>query len=321
MVGPAPVCDTAAMEDYEVDPADEARHEPEAEQFWNESYYFDFHDDEGTLGGYVRIGLYPNLGVTWYWACLVGADRPLVTVIDQAAPVPRSPSLDLAGKEFSANHSCEDPIRRFRVGVEANALVFDDPAAVYGPLAGRRTPLTFDLTWEIDGPGGYQFSQLTRYEIPCDVRGRIRVGDESIDFQGHGQRDHSWGVRDWWTTAWCWNAGWLEDGTRFHSVSPRTLDGDDIPFSAGYVQPPGEALQPIASSLAREEVDENGFPTAGRIEVGDLHLEVAPRYFSPVLLTDPDARVSRFPRCLARFADASGRQGLGWIEWNQPQRS
>jgi hypothetical protein len=307
------------MEEHRIDPADEARHEPDTEQFWNESYYFDFHDEEGTLGGYVRIGLYPNLGVTWYWACLVGAERPLVTTIDHRAPVPGSPSLDLAGRQFSANHTCEDPTRRFRVGVEANALVFDDPAAVYGPLEGRHTPLAFDLTWETDGPGGYQFTQLTRYEIPCHVRGRIGVGDESIDFEGHGQRDHSWGVRDWWTTVWCWNAGWLAEGTRFHSVSPRTLDGDDIPFAAGYVQPPGEALQPIASSRAREEVDENGLPTAGRIEVGDLTLEVTPRYFSPVLLTDPDGRVSRFPRCLARFADASGRQGFGWIEWNQPQ--
>jgi len=321
MVGRESVCNTAAMEDHSIDPADEARHEPSTEQFWNESYYFDFHDAEGKLGGYVRIGLYPNLGVTWYWACIVGADRPLVTLIDHEAPVPDAPSLNLGGKDFAANNTCEAPTERFRVGVEGSALVFDDPADVYGPLEGKRAPLAFDLTWQTVGGHGYQFSQLTRYEIPCDVSGRIRVGDESIDFAGHGQRDHSWGMRDWWATRWCWNAGRLDDGTRFHSVSPRTMEGDDIPFAAGYVIPPGEALEPIASSLAREEVDENGLPTAGRIEAGDLHLEVAPRYFSPVLLTDPDGRVSRFPRCLARFADTSGRQGFVWIEWNQPQQS
>jgi hypothetical protein len=309
------------MEDHKIDPADEARHEPSAERFWNESYYFDFHDSEGTLGGYVRIGLCPNLGVTWYWACLVGAGRPLFTVIDQAAPIPGAPSLNLCGKDFTAENTCEAPTERFHVGVESHALIFDDPAGVYGPLEGERTPLVFDLTWETVGGIGYQFAQLTRYEIPCDVRGRIQVGDESIDFAGHGQRDHSWGARDWWANAWCWNAGRLEDGTRFHSVSPRTLEGDDIPFAAGYVVPPGGSLQPISSSLAREETDTNGLPTAGRIEVGDLHLEVAPRYFSPVLLTDPDGRVSRFPRCLADFTDGAGRQGFGWIEWNQPQPS
>ena len=145
------------------------------------------------------------------------------------------------------------------------------------------------------------------------------ANDETIDFAGHGQRDHSWGVRDWWINQWCWNAGRLADGTRFHSVSPRTLEGEDIPFAAGYVIPAGETLQPISSCRAREDVDANGLPTAGQLEIDDLALAVEPRYFSPVLLTDPDGRVSRFPRCLARFSDPAGRQGFGWIEWNQPQ--
>jgi hypothetical protein len=46
---------------------------------------------------------------------------------------------------------------------------------------------------------------------------------------------------------------------------------------------------------------------------------VSPLYFAPVLLTDPDGRVSRFPRCLARYTAPDGRGGVGWIEWNQPQ--
>jgi hypothetical protein len=30
--------------------------------------------------------------------------------------------------------------------------------------------------------------------------------------------------------------------------------------------------------------------------------------------------VSRFPRALCRFRDAdTGRRGVGWTEWNQPQ--
>ena len=71
---------------------------------------------------------------------------------------------------------------------------------------------------------------------------------------------------------------------------------------------------------AREEIDANGFPIKGRIEVGDLHLDLSPLYIAPVLMVDPDGRVSRFPRTMARFSHADGRQGLGWIEWNQPQQ-
>ena len=83
------------MHDHTIDPADEGRHAPGDDRFWSESWYMDFHRDDGSLGGYVRVGLYPNLGVTWYWACLVRAGQPLVTVIDNEAPLPRPPGLEL----------------------------------------------------------------------------------------------------------------------------------------------------------------------------------------------------------------------------------
>jgi hypothetical protein len=323
MVHPPLSCDTGEMHDYPIDPRDEERHEPTGERFWSESYYFDFHDEQGSLGGYVRIGLYPNLGVTWQWAALVGAGRPLVTAINHHAPVPAPGTLEVSCPGLKADHECRSPNQRFGVIVEASAVALQDPAQVYGSMEGKATPLAFDLEWETDGPGGYRFRQMTRYEISCRVRGRIRVGDERIEFAGYGQRDHSWGVRDWWTMPYCWNAGRLEDGTRFHSVAPRTLDGGDMPFAAGYVQAPGEELVGIESSRAREELGTHGFPVKGRIEVGDLHLDLSPLYFAPVLMVDPDGRVARFPRCLARFFHADGRRGLGWIEWNQiqPQRS
>lgn len=308
------------MRDHNIDPVDERRHEPGSGRFWNESYYFDFFDEEGSLGGYVRVGLYPNLGVTWYWACLVGSERPLVTIIEHEIEVPEAPSLSIQDGELTADHQCKSPTRRFALALAAKALALPDPAAAYGPLHGDRTPFALELEWESDGPGGYRFRDLDRYELSCHVQGRIRVGGESIDFEGHGQRDHSWGERDWWVSAWCWNAGRLEDGTRFHSVAPRTLDGQNIPWAAGYIQPPGSPLEPIHSSFATEEVDENGLPVGGRIEVGDLHLDLEPLYFSPVLLVDPDGRVSRFPRALSRFTAVDGREGLGWIEWNQPQQ-
>ena len=48
-------------------------------------------------------------------------------------------------------------------------------------------------------------------------------------------------------------------------------------------------------------------------------LDVEPVAFAPVLVA-PDGRVSRFPQALCRFADpATGRRGVGWTEWNQPQ--
>ena len=39
-----------------------------------------------------ELGLYPNQGIAWYWACVVGDGRPLVTVVDHDIPPPRRPS-------------------------------------------------------------------------------------------------------------------------------------------------------------------------------------------------------------------------------------
>ena len=76
-------------------PADEGRHTASSHPLWNESWYFDFHDADGSFGGYVRLGLYPNLGVSWFWACVVGRDRQLVSVCDHDAPLPRRDELEL----------------------------------------------------------------------------------------------------------------------------------------------------------------------------------------------------------------------------------
>ena len=72
--------------------ADERAHAPGEERLWGESWYFDFTDREGTLGGYVRLGLYPNLGVAWYWACRsTNATRPSCPSVGSSTTSP-SPS-------------------------------------------------------------------------------------------------------------------------------------------------------------------------------------------------------------------------------------
>src|SRR5258708_38176173 len=59
---------------------DEGRHEPAPDKWWNESWYFDFAAPDGSIGGYVRLGYYPNQQVAWWWAYLGGPDRPLVAL-------------------------------------------------------------------------------------------------------------------------------------------------------------------------------------------------------------------------------------------------
>ncbi len=309
--------------------ADERHHRPGPEPWWNESWYFDFATTDGTLGGYVRLGLYPNQagpgagrpGACWYWACLVGEERPLVIVVDHEVAPPAAGSMELRGEGLWADHTVEEPFDHMTLGCEAFALALDDPADVYGhgEPRGERVPFGLDLEWTTDGSAYAYPPGTTRYEVPCTVHGEVLVGAERIELDAIGQRDHSWGVRDWWTVGWTWTSGWLEDGTRFHGTQVR-LGDDPVPYHPGYVQPAGSPLAGVDHTASRPALGAHGLPLSDAVEVGDLALDVTPVAFAPVLLADGAGRVSRFPRALCRFADTgSGRRGSGWTEWNQPQ--
>lgn len=301
-----------------VDPADEGRHPPGSEPLWGESWYFDFAAPDGSLGGWVRLGLYPNLGVAWYHAFVCGPGRPTVAVADLEVPLPAAPGLEIRSHGLWAEHIGTHPLERWQVANEAQGVAVDDPVELYRPggAHGDLVPMGLDLEWETDGEP-YHYVHTTRYEIPCLVHGEVLLGHERIEVDGSGQRDHSWGVRDWWQFPWVWTAGRLGDGTRFHGSDIR-IPGVEVSF--GYVQPPGGGVQQAFGAVhAGEDVDHEGLPTSASVALGGLELAVAPVAFAPALLLGPDGQVGRFPRALCRFDAPDGRSGFGWTEWNQPQ--
>jgi hypothetical protein len=295
--------------------ADERSHAPGPQPLWGESWYFDFFAPDGAYGGWVRAGLYPNLGVTWYHAFLVGRGRPTIAVAEYEAPLPVPGSLELRAHGLWADHICETPLDHWTLGNEAYALGVDDPADLYTAVPiGDHVPVSFDLEWETAGDA-YHYVHTTRYEVPCTVHGEVAVGDERLTLDGFGQRDHSWSVRDWWQFDWCWTAGRLEDGTRFHGSDIR-IPGVDVGF--GYEQS-AHGRTATNSVNAHETLGPHGFPTEAAIAIGDLDLTIEPIAFAPAYLQH-EGRVTRFPRALCGFTAADGRTGFGWTEWNQVQR-
>ena len=298
--------------------ADEGRHEPGPERLWNESWYFDAISDAGDLGLYVRIGRVPNEGLCLYTACICGPGRPSIMLIDAAAPLPAADddAQVIATDEMHAEHHCLQPLQRFRVSVAGSAQAHADPSAPLRGEPGEPIEIALDLEWETDGIP-YAWRQSTRYEIPCRVSGSVRVGEEEIAFAGPGQRDHSWGARDWWAVDWMWSALHLEDGTRTHAVGVPQMPG----YGVGYVQRDGE-LTEIESVTAGEQVAANELITSARIVCGppELALEIEPLAYGAIRLDGPDGRLSYFPRAMCRVQAEDGRTGVGWVEWNRVQR-
>jgi hypothetical protein len=129
------------------------------------------------------------------------------------------------------------------------------------------------------------------------VDGTLAVGEQKLALSGPGQRDHSWGPRDWWSAEWMWSAGRLDDGTRFHAVVFRLPDTP--PIGVGYLQPPDGGVTEPDNVAASEEVGRDGLITTARISLDDLQLEVEPLAFGPLLLERPTAAS---PSSLARCA-------------------
>lgn len=299
------------------DPRDEARHDPGPEALWNESWYFDAISDGGELGLYVRIGRVPNEGVCLYSACVCGPGRPSIMLVDAAAPLPSAAddaqAIHIEG--LHAEHHCVEPLELFRVRLEGAAQAHADASAPLRGESGDAIAIALDLEWESDGIP-YAWRQSTRYEIPCRVTGALRIGEESISFSGPGQRDHSWGARDWWAVDWMWSALHLDDGTHTHAVGVPQMPG----YGVGYVQRGGE-LTEIESVTASEEVSANGLIARARIVSGpdELAVDVEPVAYGALRLEAPDGRLSFFPRAMCRVTSDDGRRGSGWVEWNRVQ--
>lgn len=308
----------AAPEPLRPEPADEYPHRPTDEPLWNESWYFDFVDAEQGVGGWVRLGLMPNEGVAWVNALLCGPDMPTIALTEWEAPLPADPFRTRTGTA-ELDMEATDPLRSYRVTVRGRGQSYDDPAVLLAGGAGEPVELTFDLEWTSAGTP-YQYRITPRFEIPCTVSGTVTAGDRSYTVTAvPGQRDHSWGVRDWWGMEWVWSALHLDDGTRLHGVDVRILDMG--PIGIGYIQPPDGPLLELSGVRARETVAGTGLPVATTIELtpGDVSVDIDIQGHAPVRLTAPDGRVSHFPRAWCRVTTADGRTGVGWVEWNRVQ--
>jgi hypothetical protein len=299
--------------------ADEDRHQPGPERLWNESWYFDVISPDADIAAYVRIGLYPNLDRCWYSTFVCGPGRPTVALVDLSAPLPAADGLRVQTDTLRADHLCREALERFQVVLEGTGQAHADAAQLLRneAPADRPVDVALDLTWETAG-SPYAYRLTTRYEIPCLVSGSIRLAGEKFELrQAPGQRDHSWGLRDWWSMDWVWMAGHLTDGTHLHAVELRLPDAQTL--GVGYVQRSCSELLELDRVQAFEEVQDNGLISHGRMRLDPpgLGLEIEPLAFGPLRLTSDDGRVAQFPRAACRITCADGRRGLAWVEWNR----
>jgi hypothetical protein len=281
--------------------SDEFSHPAGRGALWGESWYFDFADPGGAWGGYLRVGYYPNLGTGSLWLVLIGdqlGEAGPVEIFEHrlAPPRPHGSELVIAGPAAECLLSCRAPYEHWSARADAPGV-------------------SLDLNWRASAPE-YRYERATRYEQPCDIAGEITVHGRTLAVDAPGQRDHSWGVRDWWRIPWLWFAAQLDDGTRMHMTQLILRR----PFPAyGYID---------AADGRRSQVDQCRMPGGQgvgsvppprtELSLGSLDLFLTSRWPTAVSLDGPDGQTGTLFRSLCEVGTADGRKGSGWVEWNLP---
>ena len=189
-------------------PEDDYTHELGPEPNFNESMYFNFFDPSQAIGGFVRLGNRANEGRAEMTVCIYLKDGRVLFAFKRAE-ISHNDAFDAGGLRFEVI----EPSERLRTVYEGGVIELENPKALSDPgKAFKESPrrrISLDLEHVACGPmyGGpskreaekeaeKQFAKA-HYEQHMHVTGRLDLGDEQVEIDGYGLRDHSWGPRYW----------------------------------------------------------------------------------------------------------------------------
>jgi hypothetical protein len=214
------------------------------DEMWNESWFFDWYNEDGSLAGHCRLGLLTGQQRIWLWLFLYDGDG--WTAIEE----PRLPlsildrdtmSFEFQGLKYA--YSSPAPLQTGQLKVSGFGRVLN------GPGAGRITPVdvTVDVTAagaahsigenKIKGHADAAYS-TSRYEQAINARVSQKIGDTEHQFDAMGERDHSWGPR-------MWNMDW-------HFL---VCNGHDLRFQSTVVQI--QSMEPIRLGYLSQQTTQN----------------------------------------------------------------
>ena len=247
---------------------DDFTHALGPEPNFNESMYFNFFDPSQSIGGFVRLGNRANEGQAEMTVCIYLQDGRVLFAFKRAE-ISHNDAFDAGGLSFEVI----EPSEKLRTVYQGGVIELDNPKALSDP--GRafkdspRRRISLDLVHQAVGPmygsakdkseekrsAEKQFAKA-HYEQHMHVTGTIDLGDEQVEIEGYGLRDHSWGPRYWqaieryeWLT--------MNFGPDFGAmVSVIEIAGEE-PRQGGVIIR-GDELIPITNVSIDAEYEDNG---------------------------------------------------------------
>jgi hypothetical protein len=162
---------------------DEYLHKPGKSNNWRESYYFNWVDLKNEVSGFTTLGILPNKG-----------KRELVFILfydNKMEVYYREPDTVVADKDFSSlikdnklQYKLIDPLDKWMIHYNSRKIEVN---------------IKFNTRFPIHHFGeDSSASWHQHFEASGKIQGSIKLRDGSvIQLNGYGQRDKSWGFRDW----------------------------------------------------------------------------------------------------------------------------
>jgi hypothetical protein len=317
-----------------LNPEDEYTHEPDPVPNYNESMYLNGFDLEREVGAWFRIGNRVNEGYAEMTVCIY-LPGGRVAFLYGRPEIDNNDEMKAGGLEIKV----VTPFEHLKINYDGKVCLLEEPAQMANPReAFENNPFVecevrLDVTGVSPMYGGLpQYEDGSPIEVDAEksfakahyeqhtaVKGTIQVGDETIELDGLGLRDKSWGPRYWQAVSWY---RWLPMifGPDFAMMLSITDNGDKTRYG-GMVLEDGE-YHHIRDCRIESDWDDNDYQTAMRCWAKTDHkeYEVTGEVISMIPLRNrrktPDGEQlhTRITEAMTRY-ECNGRKGMGMSEY------
>lgn len=203
---------------------DEELHAPGGSPRWQESYYFNWSTADGRSFGLTRIGLNHASGKADAVVVILRDGDPELVYAAVGEPIPSGvleTSLSDGLTVGRLTYTMVDPLGSWQIALVGRDRL-DLSWSAYTP------PADFHDSF----PGDHEGLQR-HFEQSGRVSGEVTCRGRTTRVDGLGQRDKSWGVRDWaGIKGWEWIAGQFDETLSFNAT---LTDVDGVTSPAGFV--------------------------------------------------------------------------------------
>ena len=232
-------------------------HTPGDDREWNESFYFNVYDKGNDVCMFMRIGLKPNMDERSVFCFIMMPDGSLVGIKDTERL--GDPSLNAKALRFEI----VEAEKRWKISFKghlgkmgANGPI---PISVNFSLTFDARNAIFDYRECVSGESERIAQKVASEHLEQfgKVSGTLLVGSERFEISGTGERDHSWGVRDWNAPRmWIWLTAQFSEVLAFNLTK---LFVDEGEVTAGFVHEGGRNI-PIVGAQVSTVLENDGSP-------------------------------------------------------------